>query len=229
MNTTASSQAAHQLSFYRFEDLRPFSNELTAYALYALQIRRLRAASANMGAMARALKKSSPLRAARSAAQSELQRVYDHVAFGLRMPKLPVRLPLRKRLYRGGAAVIRGNDPQEIRIFPLAGSSRKNRRKWQPADVGVIVPSFICEILLHEIAHVHQGFFTGQWDHEHGFARSYHVVEEVFLGFGFGPLLPREYRFAGCPPGSFAASLQGTPRQSKSLAIGINGDHAAKP
>jgi hypothetical protein len=220
MSTIHPPKIGRPTGFYQQDELRPFSNRLAAYTLYALEVRRLREASSSMQAMVRALKDNARLRAARSAAHSELQRVYDHIAFGLRMPKLPVRLPLRKRLYRGGAAVIVGNAPVEIRIFPLTGPAKKKRRDWEPGDVGVIVPSFVCEILLHEIAHVHQGFFTGEWNHDRGFAESYRFIEEVFLGFGFGPLLPREYRFAGCPPESFAASLQGTPRQSKSLAIG---------
>jgi hypothetical protein len=47
------------------------------------------------------------------------------------------------------------------------------------------------------------------------------AIERVMLGFGFRPLLTDALRFAGCPPGSPAAKLQGIARQSKSLEIRV--------
>lgn len=173
--------------------------------------------------MVHALKHDRQFRRARAAARLELQRIYGHVAFGLRLPKLPVRLPLRKTVRKGGMAMVRANAPWEIRLYPFGAMTRKNRREWLPADVGVVRPSGMCEVLLHEIGHIHQGVFTGEWDHEHGFVRSYLIVERVMLGFGFGPLLPDALRFAGCPPRSCGALLEGTPRQSKSLENGVQG------
>jgi hypothetical protein len=63
-----------------------------------------------------------------------------------------------------------------------------------------------------QLSHVHQLHFEHTGDHEHSFVRSYVGVEEVMLGFGFGPLLPQRLRLMGCPPGSYAGSMQGTPR-----------------
>ena len=207
--------------FYQQDELRPFSNRLAAYTAYALMLIDLRLKVRSVDAMNRALQKRRRLRRARLLAQAELQSIYQHVALGLRLPRTPVRLPLRKRISAAGLVSHRFVSPLQIRVFTLCGNPKKPRRLWTPSDVGIRRPTFVCEVLLHEIAHVHQGFYTGQWDHERGFADSYHAVEEVFLGFGFGPLLPREFRFAGCPPGSFADSLQGTSRQSKSLEIGV--------
>ncbi len=63
-----------------------------------------------------------------------------------------------------------------------------------------------------QTAHIHHGFFTGRGNHEQGFVQSYLLIEEIFLGFGFGPLLPSQLRFAGCPPGSEASKLHATSR-----------------
>jgi hypothetical protein len=169
--------------------------------------------------MGRALKNNVRLRLARASASIELQNIYDHVAFGLRMPRIPIRLPLRKRVRSAGLASFAGNVPREIRIFPIHGHAKKIRRWWKPADLGITPPSLICEILLHEIAHIHQAYFTGFSDHQEGFVESYCAIESVFLGFGLGSLLPRELRLCGCPPGSAAARLQGSPRPPSPLAL----------
>lgn len=201
--------------------LRPFSNQLKAYTAYATAVRRLRSSSPSVDIMVHALKHDRQFRKARAAARLELQRIYDHVALGLRLPKLPVRLPLRKSVRKGGMAMVRANAPWEIRLYPFGAMTRKNRREWLPADVGVVRPSGMCEVLLHEVAHIHQGVFTGEWDHEHGFVRSYGIVERVFLGLGFGPLLPDKFRFSGCPPNSEGAKLEGTARPPQLCSRGL--------
>ncbi|MBJ7327894.1 MAG: hypothetical protein JHC52_11195 [Chthoniobacterales bacterium] len=204
----------------RRASLRPFSNQLAAYTAYLMVVQKARSTARTFNALAGALRRFPSFRTARLAATNELQHIYDHVAFGLRLPKLPVRLPLRKRSYNRGAAVTYSNGRFEIRVWVFHSPPKKKHHEWQPADIGISTPPCVCEVLLHEIAHIHQTYFTPVSDHEHGFVRSYEIVEEVFLGFGFGPLLPDKLRFAGCPPGAFAASLLGTSRQSKSLAIG---------
>ena len=181
----------------------------------------LRSRARSVRAMGRALENNIPLRLARAAAQLELQCVYDHIAFGLRLPRIPVRLPLRKRVRAAGLASFLGETPREIRIFPIHGHAQKIRRRWKPEDLGISSPSLVCEILLHETAHIRAGFLTKTWDHGPLFIHNYSIVERVMLGFGFGPLLPDILRFAGCPPQSSAALLQGTSRQSKSLEIGV--------
>jgi hypothetical protein len=198
------------------------SDQLPAYTAFAYKMLDLRAAAKSVAAMVRALKCDPQLRADRFAARDELQHTYDRIASALGMPALQVRLALRKRVHIGGQAILRGNSATEIRIFPLWGVVNKKRHKWQPAEIGLTSPVIACEILLHEIAHAHQCFFDRIGDHEHSFVRSYIVIERVMLDFGFGPLLPQEYRLFGCPPQSFAASLQGTPRQSKSLDFGYS-------
>lgn len=179
---------------------------------------RLRARS--VGAMGRALQNNVKLRLARAAAQLELQSIYDHIAFGLGLPRIPVRLPLRKRVHAAGLASFRERTPREIRIFPIHGHAEKIRRRWKPADLRIASPSLVCEILLHETAHIRAVTRTQTWDHGMLFVHSYTIVERVMLGFGFGPLLPDALRFAGCPPRSSGALLEGTPRQSKSLENG---------
>jgi len=206
---------------YHQDELRPFSTQLAAYTRYALMIVDLRSRARSVRAMGRALENNIPLRLARAAAQLELQSIYDHIAFGLRLPRIPVRLPLRKRVHAAGLASFLGNTPREIRIFPIHGHAEKIHRRWKPADLGISSPSLVCEILLHETAHIRAGLVTKTWDHGPLFVHHYTLVERVMLGFGFGPLLPDSLRFAGCPPRSSAALLQGTPRQSKSLDIGV--------
>lgn len=219
MNTIHRPNARRTTGFYHQDDLRPFSNRLAAYTLYAQSFIELRSKSRSLRSMGRALETNARLRLGRAAAQLELQSVYDHIAFGLRMPRLPVRLPLRKRPYNRGAAVTYRNGRHEIRLYAFHGTHQKARHNWQPADIGVSLPPLMCEVLLHEIAHIHQGFFTGQWDHEEGFVQSYLVIEEIMHGFGFGPLLPAPLRFSGCPPHSQAAKLQGTKRPQACRAL----------
>jgi len=212
VNTIHRPTAHRPTVFYHQHDLRPFSNQLAAYTLYAQSFIKLRSKSRSLRSMSRALESNARMRLGRNAARLELQSVYDHIAFGLRMPRLPVRLPLRKRPYNRGAAVTYSDGRHEIRLYAFHGPEKTARHHWQPLDIGISRPPLMCEVLLHEIAHLHQGFFTGQGDHEQGFVQSYLVIEEIFLGFGFGPLLPSQLRFAGCPPGSEASELQGTPR-----------------
>ena len=204
--------AQTQVSALSSASLRPFSSQLAAYTRFALMFRDVRAASKTLPALVRATKKNTGLRAARLAARGELQSIYDHIAFGLRLLRLPLYLPLRKRVRVGGGVLHFGSVPKEIRLFPFWGVAKKQHRDWQPSEIGVTTPMAMCEILLHEVSHVHQLHFEHTGDHEHSFVRSYFAVEEVMLGFGFGPLLPQRLRLMGCPPGSYAGSMQGTPR-----------------
>ncbi len=213
MNTIHRPNAHRPTGFYHQADLRPFSNRLAAYTVYARMLLDLRSKERSVRAMTRSLRKKIPLRRLRLQAQRELQSIYDHVAFGLALPKIPVRLPQRKRIHAAGFVRHLLEQPLDIRIFPICGCPEKPRRLWKPADLRVCSPSIICEILLHETAHVHQGSQTFRWDHEKTFVESYKIIEEIFLGFGFGPLLPHQLRFGGCPPGTEAARRQGTARQ----------------
>ena len=63
--------------------------------------------------------------------------------------------------------------------------------------------------------------FGGVSDHEHSFVQSYLAIEQVMLGFGFGPLLFQELRFAGCGVGTFATSLYATPRPQVMTLQGV--------
>jgi hypothetical protein len=227
VNTIHRPNARLTAGFYHQDDLRPFSNQLAAYTLYAQLFIELRFQSRSLRAMGRALENNTRLRLGRAAAQLELQSIYDHIAFGLRMPRLPVRLPLRKRPYKRGAAVTYRNGRHEIRLYAFHGPEKKARHNWQPMDIGISRPPLMCEVLLHEIAHIHQGFFTGQWDHEEGFVQSYLVIEEIMHGFGFAPLLPERLRLCGCPVNSVGARLQGTKRPQVIDDVKITEDEQA--
>ena len=221
MDTIHPPKTGRPFGAYQQDELRPFSTQLAAYTRYALMIVDLRSRARSVGAMGRALKNNIPLRVTRAAAQIELQSIYDHIAFGLRLPRIPVRLPLRKRVRAAGLASFLGDTPREIRIFPIHGHAEKIRRRWKPEDLGISPPSLVCEILLHETAHIHAARFTKTWDHGVWFIKSYMAIERVMLGFGFRPLLTDALRFAGCPPDSPATKLQGISRQSKSSDIGV--------
>lgn len=212
MDTNHPPKTGRLTGFYHQDELRPFSTRLTAYTAYAHMLVDLRSRARSIRAMQRALENSVRLRLGRAAAQIELQRVYDHIAFGLHLPRLPVRLPLRKRVRAAGLASFLGNTPREIRIFPIHGHADKIRRLWKPKDLGVSPPSLVCEILLHETAHIHAAFYTNTFDHGAWFVKSYWAVERVMLGFGFEPLLPQRLRLCGCPPKSVGTLLQGTRR-----------------
>lgn len=209
MDTNHPPKTGRTAGSYHQDELRPFSTRLTAYTAYAHTLVDLRTRARSIRAMQRALENNVRLRLGRAAAQIELQSVYDHIAFGLRLPRIPVRLPLRKRVHAAGLAC---RNPREIRIFPIHGHADKIHHRWKPEDLGISPPSLVCEILLHETAHIHAAHFTGTWDHGAWFVKSYWAVERVMLGFGFEPLLPRRLRFCGCPPKSVAAQLQGTKR-----------------
>ena len=221
MDTIHPPKTGRPTGFYHQDELRPFSSQLAAYTAYALMIVDLRSRARSVCAMQRALENNMRLRLGRAAAQIELQSIYDHIAFGLRLPRIPVRLPLRKRVRAAGLASFLGDAPREIRIFPIHGHAEKIRRRWKPEDLGISLPSLVCEILLHETAHIHAARFTKTWDHGVWFIKSYMAIERVMLGFGFRPLLTDALRFAGCPPDSPASKLQGIARQSKSLEIGV--------
>jgi len=72
------------------------------------------------------------------------------------------------------------------------------------------------------MAHVHETAFGGASDHEHSFVQSYLAIEQVILGFGFGPLLLHELRFAGCGVSTFATSLYATPRPAVGSAADVH-------
>ena len=129
MDTIHPPKTGRPTGFYYQDELRPFSTQLAAYTRYALMIVDLRSRARSVGAMGRALKNNIPLRLARAAAQIELQSVYDHIAFGLRLPRIQVRLPLRKRVHAAGLASFLGLVPREIRIFPIYWNAKKVRRR----------------------------------------------------------------------------------------------------
>lgn len=214
MDTNHPPKTGRPAGYFDQDELRPFSNQLPAYTVYALKLLHLCSKARSVRSVTTALQKRVRLRRLRLRAQLELQNVYDHVAFGLVLPRIPVRLPQRKRIHASGFVRHTLAQPLEIRIFPFCGCPEKPRPLWKPADLGICSPAIICEILLHEVAHVHQGFHSFMWDHGQSFIGSYEIVEGIFLGFGFGALMPHQIRFAGCPPGSEAAKLQGTPRPS---------------
>ena len=221
--------AVRTTSHYNQSQLRPFSNQLVSYVDYAALLQKLRSAAKTFFVMNWVLKRSPKLRAARSAARDELQSIYDHVAFCLGLPRVRVCLSLRKRPSIRGAAALYRDGRQEIRIFPIGGTSKKSRMLWVPSDIGIVRPEFICEVLLHEIAHVHETVFGGVSDHEHSFVQSYLAIEQVMLGFGFGPLLFQELRFAGCGVGTFATSLYATPRPPVGSAADVHRSPSQSP
>lgn len=98
MDTIHPPKTGRPAGAYDQEELRPFSTQLAAYTRYALMIIDLRSRARSIRAMQHALKNNARLRLGRAAAQIELQNIYDHIAFGLRLPRIPVRLPLRKRV-----------------------------------------------------------------------------------------------------------------------------------
>ena len=74
------------------------------------------------------------------------RRVDPARAGGLRserrvLARIPVRLPLRKRVRAAGLASFVGNTPREIPIFPIHGHAEKIRRRWKPEDLGISPPS----------------------------------------------------------------------------------------
>lgn len=171
------------------------------------------ATSTTAHAVMRALKHSVKMRSARRAAQAELQDIYDHMAIRLRLPALPVHLPLRKKFRRRGAAVFYEDPPWEIRVYPIRVSPLAHPVKQTAEDIVPCGPVLLSEILLHEIAHIHSAYFTGERGHGVGFVRSYCMVEKALLEAGFGHMLRADdVRFSGCPAGSAAAALHGTPR-----------------
>jgi hypothetical protein len=177
------------------------------------------ATSRTAHAVLRALKSRTRLRQARHAAQDELQNIYYHMRQHLGLPALTVRLPLRKKFRLGGIA---DHSPGfwEIRIYPIRVSPLAASSNQRAEDIFTYGPAMVSEILLHEIAHIHEAWFTGDSGHEESFVRSYCIVEQALLERGFGHLLGRCVRFVGCPVGSAAAALRGTPRPRVRTAAG---------
>ena len=111
-----------------------------------------------------------------------------------------------------GTAQAVAGAPKEIRVYTIHGPSYKDYSEWKPKDMSVDEKQVVCETLVHEIAHIHQTHHCKVIGHEQTFIAGYLAVERLFIELGFEPMLPAQNRFAGCPGGSRASLLAGTPR-----------------
>ncbi len=174
-------------------------NGLEKYQAYKFAMDELRLQASSLDEFSSGLKLDPRLKSLRSKARNELQKLYDNLSDDLDIPRLPVYLPIRKKIYVSGAAYHTGGVPSEIRIYSIKGCSSKPHDKWTPRDIRACSESELFETFVHEIAHVLEAVRTGRMGHGKPFIKAYENVEEYFLNQGFEELVDPKIRLTGVP------------------------------
>ena len=172
---------------------------LAEYRAYKYAVDELRARTIKLDDFTATLKTDPELKYLRSKARAELQALYDDLTEDLGLPKLPVYLPVRKKVYVSGAAYHTGGVPSEIRIYSIKGCSNKPYDRWTSKDIRAYTEIEIFETFIHESAHVLEAIRTGRMGHGKPFIKAYENIEEYFLNRGLEYLIDPEIRLTGVP------------------------------
>ena len=157
------------------------TTNLDKYREYQLAIEQLRLNISSLDEFSVELKQDPELVRLRNQARNELQKLYDNLSVDFNLPKLPVYLPVRKKIYVSGAAYHTGGVPSEIRIYTIKGCSNKAYDKWKPKDIRAYTEAEIFETFIHETAHVLEATRHGRMGHGKPFIKAYMNIEEYFL------------------------------------------------
>jgi len=175
------------------------NTNLDNYSAYKQAVDHLRLEVVSLDEFSIELKQAPELKCLRGKARAELQTLYDNLSVDLDLPKLPVYLPVRKKIYVSGAAYHTGGVPSEIRIYSIKGCSNKVYEKWTPKDIRAYTEAEIFETFIHESAHVLEAVRHGRMSHGKPFIKAYMNIEEYFLNHGFDHLIDSEIRLTGVP------------------------------
>jgi hypothetical protein len=172
---------------------------LNSYSTYRHAVELLRKQSTTLDDFSYYLKNDNQLKSLRTAARNELQAIYDRLSDDLMLPKLPVYLPVRKKIFVMGVTFHTGGVPEQIRIYSMKGCSNKAYEHWAPRDVRPYTESEIFETFIHESAHVLEGVRHGRMGHGAPFIKAYKNIEEYFFNMGYESLIDPKLRFMGVP------------------------------
>ncbi len=175
------------------------TTNLDKYREYKQAVEQTRLNVTSLDEFSAELKQAPELVRLRNGARTELQLLYDYLSADLNLPKLPVYLPIRKKIYVSGAAYHTGGVPSEIRIYTIKGCSNKPYEKWTPRDIRAYTEAEIFETFIHETAHVLEAVRHGRMTHGRPFIKAYMNIEEYFLNHGFDNLIDPEIRLTGVP------------------------------
>ena len=175
------------------------NRNLDKYRAYKHAVELLQSHINTLDQFTQALKHEPELKSLRSQARTELQLLYDYLRRDFNLVKLPVYLPVRKKIFVSGMAFHTGGVPSEIRIYSLKGCSNKAYDKWTPRDIRPFAESEIFETFIHESAHVLEATRHGRMGHAAPFIKAYENIEEYFLNQGFEHLIDPAIRLTGLP------------------------------
>jgi len=172
---------------------------LLDYRAYKDAVDELRNRTSQLDDFTASLKQDPEMNHLRSRARAELQALYDDLTEDLELPKLPVYLPVRKKVYVSGAAYHTNGVPSEIRIYSIKGCSNKPYDRWTPRDIRPYTEIEIFETFIHESAHVLEAIRTSRMGHGKPFIKAYENIEEYFLNRGLENLIDPKIRLTGVP------------------------------
>jgi len=172
---------------------------LDNYSVYKHAIELLRKQVTTLEDFSYYLKNDRELKKLRAQARNELQELYDQLSNDFEMLKLPIYLPVRKKIYVSGAAYHTAGVPSEVRIYSIKGCSNKAYDKWSPKDVRPYTKAEIFETFIHECGHVLEATRNGKMGHGKPFIKAYENIEEYFLNMGYENLIDPKLRFTGIP------------------------------
>lgn len=174
-------------------------NDLEKYRIYRLAVEHLRDETSTLTDFSYLLKNDPVLKRLRGQARAELQVIYDHLSKDFELKKLPVYMPIRKKIFVAGVTFHTGGIPSEVRIYTIKGKHNKAYDKWKPHDIRPYTESEIFETFIHETAHVLEATRHGRMGHGKPFIKAYENIEEYFLNCGFENLIDPNLRLTGLP------------------------------
>lgn len=174
-------------------------NNLDKYRDYKQAVENLQTQTSTLKDFSYLLKNNPVLKSLRGKARTELQILYDHLGNDFGLKKLPVYLPIRKKIYVAGVTFHTGGIPSEVRIYSIKGSHNKSYDKWTPLDIRPYTEFEIFETFIHEAAHILEATRNGRMGHGKPFIKAYENIEEYFLNHGFENFIDPKLRLTGLP------------------------------
>ena len=180
------------------------NNQLENYEAFRKAVNDLRLEKQTLEEFSNVLKNDPNFKRLRNQARSELQGIYDFIRNEHKMPRLPVYLPVRKKILTRGLARHAFGIPQEVRVYFLQGCMTKPYEEWTPKDLDCCSRKKVFEILIHESAHVLEACWHGEMDHDRPFVEAYQTIESFLERSKFAVLVDKRLRLLGCPENSYA-------------------------
>jgi len=152
------------------------------------------------------LKSDPALKGLRTFARRELQEAFDQMGSHVGITKVPVYLPVRKKIRTRGQAHTLEDIPQEIRIYAIEGST-KPYALWTPSDISCMSTAEVFECLMHEAAHILEADRHSAMSHDQNFVNAYEAIEQFVEISSYSVIRDKSLRLAGVPNNSIAARI----------------------